>query len=127
MKKIYLALPFSGIEELSFKVANEVASLLISTGNYYVFSPISHSYPIWKTEMVPHTYEVWLGQDKAFMDWCDEVICVIIEHEGINGRDLINKSRGVQTEFKWANEQNKPIIYCYYNPITKDLTYAETN
>jgi hypothetical protein len=127
LKKIYLALPFSGIEELSFKVANEVASLLIATGNYYVFSPISHSYPIWKTEMVSHTYEVWLGQDKAFMDWCDEIICIIIEYEGINGRELINKSRGVQTEFKWANEQNKPIIYCYYNSNTKNLTYAETN
>jgi len=120
-KKIYLAIPFSGIEDLSFKCANEVSSLLIAKGEYYVFSPISHSYPIWKTEMVPHTYDVWLGQDEEFVRWCDEVYVVnIIGHDGL-GR--IERSTGVQKELTWAKEQWKKIVTINYNPETKELIY----
>ena len=50
-KKIYLAIPFSGIEEKSFKAATEIAGLLISKG-YIVFSPITHSHPINKCNIV---------------------------------------------------------------------------
>jgi len=107
MKKIYLAIPFSNIEDLSFKCANEVASLLIAKGKYFVFSPISHSYPIWKTEMVEHTYDVWLGQDEEFVRWADEIWVVnIVGYDGLN---LIEKSKGVQQEIKWAEEQGKEV------------------
>jgi len=120
-KKIYLAIPFSGIEDLSFKVANEVASLLIATGEYYVFSPISHSYPIWKTEMVEHAYDVWLDQDEAFVTWSDEVWVVNIEgHDGLN---RINKSTGVQKELNWATEYGHTFKRIDYNPETKELKY----
>jgi hypothetical protein len=117
-KKIYLAIPFSGIEDLSFKCANEVASLLISKG-YHVFSPISHSYPIWNTKMVPHTYEVWLNLDKVFVEWCEEIWVVNITN--INGLERIEKSFGVQQEIKWANEQSKPVKIINYNPETKKI------
>jgi hypothetical protein len=117
-KKIYLAIPFSKIEELSFKCANEVASLLIAEG-HYVFSPISHSYPIWKTEMVPHTYEVWLTLDKVFVDWAEEIWVVNIL--GVNGMELISSSKGVQQEIAWATEQNKEVKIINYNPETKQL------
>jgi uncharacterized protein DUF1937 len=119
MSKIYLAIPFSGIEELSFKCANEVASLLIKQG-YYVFSPISHSYPIWKTEMVEHTYDVWLTQDKVFVEWADEVFVVnIVGHEGL---ERIEKSTGVQKELTWADDWSKKVSIINYNPETKELT-----
>lgn len=120
-KKIYLAIPFSGIEDISFKVANEVASLLIATGEYYVFSPISHSYPIWKTEMVPHTYDVWLGQDEEFVRWCDEVY--VINIVGFEGLERIEKSKGVQIELGWAKEQDKNIKIINYYTVSKELLY----
>jgi hypothetical protein len=123
-KKIYLAIPFSGIEDDSFKSANEVASLLIKDG-YFIFSPISHSYPIWKTEMVEHTYEVWLDQDKVFVDWADEVWIINIITNKFNGLSKIEDSKGCQIEINWAKEQNKPIKVIDYNLETKQLTYGE--
>ena len=119
-KRIYLAIPFSGIEDLSFKVANEVASLLIAKGEYYVFSPISHSYPIWKTEMVEHSYDVWLGQDEAFVTWADEVWVInILGHDGLK---RIAESKGVQQEIAWAVEQNKTTSLVNYDPETQNMT-----
>lgn len=118
--KIYLAIPFSSIEDLSFKCANEVASLLIKEG-YFVFSPISHSYPIWKTEMVEHTYEVWLTLDKVFVDWCEEVWIVNIIEDNLDGLDLIEHSKGVQTELAWAKEQGKKVKVISYNLKTREL------
>jgi len=35
-KKLYLAIPFSGIEDLSFRVANEVASIIIATRHTFL-------------------------------------------------------------------------------------------
>ena len=44
-KKIYLAIPYSGHIEKSFRLANEIAAELIQKG-FIVFSPISMSHPI---------------------------------------------------------------------------------
>lgn len=118
-KKIYLAIPFSNLEELSFQCANEVASLLIGQG-HYVYSPISHSYPIWHTTLVPHTYDVWLRLDSEFVRWSEWVYVVNIV--GHNGSRLIEESKGVQMELGWAKEQNKGIVEVFYNPITKTIT-----
>lgn len=119
MKKIYLATAFSGIEDLSFKYANEVASLLIDDG-YFVFSPISHSYPIWKTEMVPHTHDVWLRQDKAFVEWADEIFVIrLINVKGIDGNEVIRKSKGVGMEIAWAVEMGKPVTIIDYDVVTR--------
>lgn len=120
-KKIYLAIPFSGIEDISFKCANEVSSLLIAKGEYFIFSPISHSYPIWKTEMVEHAYDVWLDQDEAFVTWSDEVWVInIVDH---NGMQRISESKGVGMEMAWAHNQGKKIKTVYYNSKTKELKY----
>ena len=43
--KIYLAIPYTGIEEESFNIANKVAARLIEDG-HIVVSPISHSHSI---------------------------------------------------------------------------------
>lgn len=120
MKKIYLGIPFSGIEELSFKCANEVASLLIANKNI-VFSPISHSYPIWKTNMVEHTYEIWLEQDKSFVEWADEIYMINIISEDFYGIDKIANSKGCQMEINWAKELKKPISFIKYKMNTKEI------
>ena len=122
MKKIYLAIPFIGMgEDLSFKCANEVAALLIIKG-MFIFSPISHSYPIWKTGLVGHTHEIWLPFDKPFVDWCDELFIInVIDNNIKDGLELIKNSKGVQQEIIWAKEQNKPIKIINYNTTTKIL------
>lgn len=119
-KKIYLAIPFSGIEETSFICANEAASLLIAQG-HYVFSPISHSYPIWKTNLVPHTYDVWMRQDRAFVEWCEEVWVVIIEGAKFNGQERVDASKGVQIELGWAKELGKTIRYIHYDLLDRTI------
>ena len=121
-KKIYLAIPFSKVEEIRFACANEVAAILIKEG-HFVFSPISHSYPIEKTNLVESTYNLWLRLDKAFVDWAEEIWVInIIGHDGMR---LITNSRGVQQEMKWAEEQNKPVIIVNYNHNIKQITGYE--
>lgn len=118
MKKIYLAIPYSGIEEESYQAANKVAAKLIADGNI-VFSPITHSHPI-KLGITQNTYETWLAQDKAFVDWADEIYIVIL-CKGLDceyGITKVENSKGVQAEIAWANEQNKPINF-YYQPVNE--------
>jgi hypothetical protein len=122
-KKIYLAIPFTGLEDLSFKCASEVAALLIKQ-EHYVFSPISHFYPIQKTELVEDNYGVWLRQDKIFVDWADEIYLVSIMGEGfpMDGEELIKNSNGCKVEINWAKEQNKPIKIVDYD-FTHQVIY----
>jgi hypothetical protein len=109
-KKIYLALPYTGLINESFKAANEIAGELINKGNY-VFSPISHSHPIWIAGNKIANHEVWLRQDREFVKWCDEVHVVIL---GKKGKERIKQSHGVQQELKWAKEFNKKVKYIKY-------------
>ena len=120
MKKIYLAIPYSGIMDVSFNAANEIAAKLIADG-LCVFSPISHSHPIWEAGagLVPNTHEVWMEQDKNFVQWCDEVWVVDLHNH--NGLSLLFKSKGVQQEIEWAVEFNKPFRMIEYNTETKIL------
>lgn len=120
MKKIYLAIPYSGIEDVSYKAANHVAAMLISQG-FCVFSPISHSHPIWKAGIgvVEHSWEVWMEQDKEFVQWCDAVY--VIELVNLNGASLIYNSKGVMQEIEWASEFTKELKLIKYNTETKQL------
>lgn len=120
MKKIYLAIPYSGIEELSYQAANEVAAMLISEG-FCVFSPISHSHPIWEAGngLVKNDHETWMKQDKEFVLWCDAVY--VIDLVNLNGVGLIYKSKGVMQEIEWASEFNKELKMIKYNTETKQL------
>jgi len=99
--KIYLAIPYSGNEEESFRTANAFAGKLMRKG-HIVFSPISHSHPISKTfKEMP--WEFWKSQDEAFLEWCDE-LCVIMA-------DGWEDSRGVTEEIEIIKEMKKPINY----------------
>lgn len=111
--KIYLAIPYSGIEEKSFYIANKLSAILMKKG-YIVFSPISHSHPIAIQESLPGTWEFWEKFDKSFIEWADRVYVVEIGKEGI---DLIERSKGVQAEIKIANELKKPVDYYKFDDI----------
>src|SRR3989304_3159681 len=98
--KIYLAIPYSGIEKESFVIANKVSAILMKQG-FIVFSPISHSHPMSIQEGTPGNWEYWEKFDRSFIEWADKVIVVVMGKEGYR---LIDKSTGVKAELGIANE-----------------------
>lgn len=75
-KKIYIAIPYSGYEEMSFELANKVSADLIKKGNI-IFSPISMSHPISILGNLKGDWETWRKIDFEFIKWCDEVVIEI--------------------------------------------------
>ncbi len=106
MRKIYLAIPYSRHEELSFKLANEIAAELLKQG-HIVFSPISMSHPIAVHGNLKGDWETWKKVDFEFIKWCEEVVVVNFDKEAVEN------SIGVQDELKYAIELGKKISYYY--------------
>jgi nucleoside 2-deoxyribosyltransferase len=107
MKKIYLAIPYSGMGvESSFKQANEAAAIILNKG-FNVFSPISHCHVIAKDHKLPETWDFWKHVDYQFIDWSDE-IWVLIPKEGI---EPVRNSTGVNAEIKYAKETGKTVRF----------------
>jgi len=100
--KLYLALPFTGMEEESFKEANKMAGHLMSLG-HIVFSPISHSWPIAQACKLPEDWDYWKQFDTAFIEWCDSVY--VLRLAGWE------KSKGVTAEIKIAKDLGKSVVY----------------
>jgi nucleoside 2-deoxyribosyltransferase len=121
-KKVYLAVPFSGIEPMSYAWVNEAASFLIGQG-LFVFSPISHGYPISKAGVMGHSQDTWMALDEQFVNWADELYVLVLAGDGTAawGYDKIKNSSGVQQEISWAKAQNKPITYVLYNSKSRTL------
>jgi nucleoside 2-deoxyribosyltransferase len=112
MKKIYLAVPYSGMQESSYKQANEASVLILNKG-HNVFSPITHSHPLTSIGnlSVPHTWEYWRNIDLQFVDWADEV-WVLVPKEGI---EAVMNSTGVTEETIYAQDRDKPVRYFEVN------------
>lgn len=108
MKKIYLAISYTGMQESSYKQAN-LASVLILNEGHNVFSPITHSHPLTLIDKyeIPHTWEYWQHIDYQFIDWADEV-WVLVPDEG--PIPIIN-STGVQAEIVYAEEHDKKVRF----------------
>jgi len=108
LKKIYLAIPYTGMVESSFEQANKASVLILNKG-LNVFSPITHSHPLTLLEgyTVPHTWDYWQHIDYQFVDWCDE-IWVLIPKEGI---EYLKNSTGVKAEIKYGLKHNKHIKF----------------
>lgn len=106
MKKIYLAISYTGMEESSYRQATEATALIINQFEINVFSPITHSHPLTKYG-VKGTWDYWQKIDYQFIDWADEV-WVLIPKEG---RARIESSTGVQAEIKYAEKTGKPVKF----------------
>jgi hypothetical protein len=104
--KIYLAIPYTGIEESSYNQATEATMLIINEYGHNVFSPITHSHPLAQLG-VKGTWDFWQHLDYQYIDWADEV-WVLIPKEGI--QKCFN-STGVVAEIKYATEKNKVIKF----------------
>lgn len=106
-KIIYLACPYSHPERAMriyrFEKANEAAGKLISAGEI-VFSPISHTHPIFETMAdISFGWDFWHKFDLAFLEVSKKLIVVKI--------DGWKESAGVQAEIKIAEKLGIPIEY----------------
>jgi nucleoside 2-deoxyribosyltransferase len=115
MKKIYLAIPYSGMAPSSYFQATRATAMLLKTG-YNVFSPITHSHPFVDYNM-PQNWEFWEKIDYQFIDWADEVIVLI----PMEGHEVVNKSTGVQAEIKYAEEHGKLVVFKTFKMIVDEL------
>lgn len=112
MNKIYVAIPYTNMEESGYEQANMATADIMRKG-YNPFSPITHSHPLTEYE-VPGNWDFWSQIDMDWIDVCDEV-WVIIPREGI---DMILNSTGVQAEITYADENNIPVkAFEYVNGI----------
>ena len=102
MKKLYLAIPYSGQEDYSFRKANYQAGILMDQG-YVVYSPISHTHPIANECHLPTDWEYWKNIDESFLSWCDILYVYCLP----GWKD----SKGVQAEIEIAKRLGKEIIY----------------
>ena len=109
MRKIYLAIPYSRHEELSFKLANEISAEFLKQG-HVVFSPISMSHPIATYGNLKGDWDTWKRVDFEFIKWCEEVVVVNFDN------DAVKNSVGVQGELEYATELDKKISYYYDRP-----------
>lgn len=114
MKRIYLAIPYSGLEELSFELANKIAAKLMNEG-HLVFSPISHTHPIAKAGSLPLGWDFWKAYDTTFLEWCEEVHVVSIHTHERSAAQLIEGSKGVMAEIEIARGMGKEIKAFHYH------------
>jgi hypothetical protein len=100
--KIYISIPYTGMETHSFQIANQVAGELIKMG-HVIFSPISHSHPIAIECGMAGDHEAWKAQNEAFLRWCDEMVIV----------DIVGweKSNGVSWEMQEISKMGKPFTF----------------
>jgi nucleoside 2-deoxyribosyltransferase len=118
-KKVYLAIPYSGMEESSYEQANIITSILINEYELNVFSPITHSHPLTKFG-IKGTWDYWKILDFQFIDWADEV-SVIIPREGLLRNFM---STGVTEEIKYANQKGKPVNFIdFYEFLDNHKSY----
>lgn len=110
MKKIYVAIPYTGYTERSFEFANQASYEIIKLG-HIPFSPISMSHPIVEQSKKDYsfdkqllgTWDVWSKIDFAFIDWCDELIIIDFNETAVK------ESTGVQAEIEYAKSLGKPV------------------
>lgn len=109
MKKIYLAIPYSGMEESSYNQANRAMIKILEKG-HAVYSPITMSHvTTLSPNEIPQTWGFWWNIDREFIDWSEEV-WVLVPEEGF---EKVSNSRGVTDEIIYASERNKIVKYFY--------------
>ena len=110
---VYLASPYmhkdKKVMEDRVKAVNLVAGNLIKNGQY-VFSPISHCYPIAQVCNLPEDWNFWEGYDRALISVCKKLLVLKL--------DGWESSVGVNAEIKIAKELGIPIEYIEYKNQT---------
>jgi len=98
----YLAAPYSGMEEFSFRMSCAVAARLLDDGEL-IFSPIVHSHPL-EAYLIDHKndHDFWIEFDTHLMERCQVLYVLAI--------DGWEKSKGVRFEMEWFLAKKLPIF-----------------
>lgn len=118
MTKIYLAIPYSGMEHESMEISTQVAAYLMQQG-HFVLSPITLSHPIAMKGNLPTHWEYWKELDKWLISCCEEVWITDL------GQERISRSKGVQEEIQIAHNTGKTIRYIC--PMTYEISDKPIN
>ena len=106
MKKVYIAIPYTGMEESSYEqCVIAVSQLMINNPNVMFFSPIINSHPLTKYGL-GGDWEYWKKVDLEWLALCDTFLG-IIPQEGI---EKANESFGLREEYLFA-EENKRLAF----------------
>jgi len=111
--KIYIALPYTGIEELSFKTANDAMEVFVRM-RHAVYSPISQSHAVAINNGLPGDWEFWKHQNLPFIPLCDLVVVITLpgwrESVGVTAEIEHAKKNGIRIDYVppgWINEKKE--------------------
>ena len=101
---IYLAIPYSGIEDKSFEISSKVSAALLKKG-YNVISPVVLGHVIAEQNNLMLDHDDWYDIDLAILRRCDMLLVLTIAGW--------ENSKGVQLEIEEAKKFGMPILYVY--------------
>lgn len=125
MRKVYLAIPYTGMHELSYEQSTRMCALMISKEKINAFSPITHCHPLtyYDDIDIPGDWEYWKQVDYQYIDWADEMRVQLMYPDDMErSLQLIWDSKGVQEEIAYGIERGIPIYLCKFK-TTKRLDY----
>jgi hypothetical protein len=102
-KRIFLAIPYTGVEEYSYTISEQYTLKLMDEG-CNVFSPILYSHHLSKKHSLPMEYEFWAGLNDSIIEhWATDVYVL----------QCLNwwRSRGVRHEIEVASECGVKITF----------------
>lgn len=99
---IYLAGPYSGMENRSFRELTLYAAHLVKEG-HHVYSPITHSHPMAEVIDLPSDWEYWKELDERMIAACS--MLVVLKLDGWES------SVGVAAEIEIAKRLGIPVFY----------------
>jgi hypothetical protein len=75
---IYLSIPYTGMERLSFEISCLITAFLMKTGRT-VFSPIVQGHAVASKYDLPKDCDFWLKHDLEALKCCEEMYVVTLE------------------------------------------------
>ena len=106
MKKIYLAIPYTGMAESSFEQSTKAAAEIMKGGVHNVFSPITNAHMLTEHGL-KGGWAFWEKIDYQYIDWADEVWAIVPKE----GYLKILDSVGVIGEINYAHQKEKPVYF----------------
>lgn len=113
----YLAVPYTfahadarvqaAVQETRFEIVNAVAATLIKEG-HLIYSPISHSHPIFQSGVAGGDWETWKKLDLALLAVCKRLLVLRL--------DGWKESEGVQSEIVEARRLGIRVKYIDLDP-----------
>lgn len=100
--KAYLAIPYTGMEDDSYRISMSATAHFVLKGDV-IFSPIVYCHEMAKKAGFPGDFDFWEHFDRECIRACDELWVLKV--------DGWLTSKGVQAEIKIAEEMGKPIVY----------------